>query len=404
MLDKFKAMLLGSDRVAGAELFLSAEKTEINLAVLYLKKNLVFIDSRHHGIESVEKLGEYISADIPLRLVFNGKGILHKRIEEKSADQSNLISHFLPDARASDFYMQSFTSGKYIFASAARKTLIDELLQELRKQGFYIASLSLGPFVVLNALSLLEEKHALSFAGHKLIVKGEQLEEYRFSSGEPGNRTIDIDKEPVDEKELIPYAAALSHFSSAWPVEVQEAETVHADRTEIRNKRLFRILSLSLSTFFGLLLIINLILKINIDAENKTLAQKEQSYKRMLTRVDSLKREVSEKKAFLTDAGWIDSSRISLMADRIASTVPETIRLSEMSLYPKNDNLSYTQKKMIFDNHVILVGGRCSKPTDLNPWLKELKAFDWISNASVSNYMYDEKEKQGKFIVEVKIN
>jgi hypothetical protein len=404
MLDKFKAMLLGSDRVAGAELFLSAEKTEINLAVLYLKKNLVFIDSRQHGIESAEKLRGYISADIPLRVVFNGKGILHKRIEQKSADQSNLISHFLPDAKASDFYIQSFTSGKYIFASAARKTLIDEQLQELRKQGFYIASLSLGPFVVLNALSLLEEKQVLSFAGHNLILKGEQPEEYRFSTVDAGGRKLAIDKESIDEKELIAYAAALSHFSSSWPVEVQEAETVHADRTEIRNKRLFRILSLSLGTFLGLLLIVNLLLKFSIDAENKTLAQKEQSYKRMITRVDSLKNEVDEKKAFLTEAGWIGSSRISYMADRIASTVPETIRLSEMSLYPKNDKLSYTQKKMIFDNHVILVGGRCSNPTDLNPWLKALKAFEWIGNASVMNYVYDEKEKQGKFVVEVKID
>jgi hypothetical protein len=404
MLDKFKAMLLGSDRVAGAELFLSAEKTEINLAVLFLKKNLVFIDSRQHGIESAEKLRGYISADIPLRVVFNGKGILHKRIEEKNADQSNLISHFLPDAKASDFYIQSFTSGKYIFASAARKTLIDEQLQELRKQGFYIVSLSLGPFVVLNALSLLEEKQVLSFAGHNIILKGEQPEEYRFSTVDAGSRKLAIDKESIDEKELTAYAAALSHFSSEWPVEVKEAETVHADRTEIRNKRLFRVLSLSLGTFLGLLLIVNLVLKFSIDAENKTLAQKEQSYKRMLIRVDSLKNEVNEKNAFLTEAGWIGSSRISFMADRIASTVPGAIRLSEMSLYPKNDKLSYTQKKMIFDNHVILVGGRCSNPTDLNPWLKALKAFDWIGNASVMNYVYDEKEKQGKFIVEVKID
>jgi Tfp pilus assembly protein PilN len=163
-------------------------------------------------------------------------------------------------------------------------------------------------------------------------------------------------------------------------------------------------LSISLGSFLGLLLLINLILKFSIDAENKTLAQKEKSYKIMLARVDSLRNEVNEKKSFLTEAGWIESSKISFMADKIASTIPETIKLTEMSLYPKNDNLSVTQKKMVFDNHTVLVAGRCSKPTELNPWIKALKSFKWISNASVMNYIYDEKEKQGKFIVEVKID
>jgi hypothetical protein len=121
----------------------------------------------------------------------------------------------------------------------------------------------------------------------------------------------------------------------------------------------------------------------------------------MFNEMEKLSKEVKEKEAFLSGAGWLQSSSACYYADRIAATVPPSVKLTELSINPLDEKKSKEEKKQLFSTGSILIKGDCSRPTELNEWLDQIKLIDKINKARLVNYFYDNKENKGSFSIEI---
>jgi hypothetical protein len=239
------------------------------------------------------------------------------------------------------------------------------------------------------------------FSGHTVVFDHSGvIVDYHFQLTEERKNVVQVDTEKVDEDFLVAYAAAFSLLIQDNQVD-PFIERVQEGKVEFINKLLFTKLSWTVLGVLLLALMINVILFTSFSSENNELIQKETKYSSMFSEMETLSKEVKEKENFLWEAGWLQSSQATYFADRIAATVPASVRLTELSINPLDERKSKEIKKELFNTNIIFIKGNCTRPTELNEWLDKIKLIDKITKARLVNYFYDNKENIGSFSLEI---
>jgi hypothetical protein len=409
MLAGIKRKFLGSGKVAGLEVFFlpafgsaQADKSgyRITLVQLSVKKSLISIDSKSAtGFNSIQELKPVADKNVPVSLIFNGKGILTKKVfQEKNEEDSALLSQVLPNAKTTDFYIQKKDS----YVTVARREAIDEVLSQLKEIGLSVISLSIGPLTGLSIIPFMKsEGNIISFAGHEYILDNDQLKEYKYIAVTE-EKDIEVGEEKLSDQHAMAYAAAFQEIISQDTVHVEDKHIQHGAQ-EYKYKNLLRNLTIIISATFIAIIAVNIFLSFYLDGQNKNLGSKQRGYELMLNKLDSLGTQIKEKERFLKESGWLEDSKISYFSDRIASTIPISVKLTELAVNSLNDKATTSEKKLIFNNGIIILLGHCTEPTALNPWIKEMKKFDWIREVKVHTYAHNEKNKGGDFKIQIEL-
>ncbi|HSZ72328.1 MAG TPA: hypothetical protein VK750_06595, partial [Cytophagaceae bacterium] len=203
---------------------------------------------------------------------------------------------------------------------------------------------------------------------------------------------------------LVPYAMAFQYLLGG----LTKVEVVYPlfkqFQDEYKDKKIFKIVSIGgLIFFFSLLAINTIAYSILSDANNKLAAQYG-SLQHITISNKKTTEEFNRKESFLSKEGWLNSSAISYYSDRIASSLPNEIQLTDLFIYPINESLSRKEKKEVFEPHVILVKGVSIKPTDINKWVKKLNEFKWVNQIKVQDYTFDHKTGRGNFSLHITIS
>jgi len=180
--------------------------TVLHACRVLVNANKLTIDNKRTGLASPEQL----PAKSIVALNLSGKGVLQKQIEKTEEITQHNFGSILPNAQIDDFYVQHFISGDYSFVSVIRKTEADRWIQQLRMQGLVPVMLSLGPFPVVQVLPQLNIYHQdIIFNGYA-IQRNEQGEwlSCRYDPSASSPFPLKVESESLDEKLLIPYAAA----------------------------------------------------------------------------------------------------------------------------------------------------------------------------------------------------
>ena len=402
MLEKLKHIVI-PQKAAGLEIILEDNKARLVLVVVELKNNLLQIEKKVM-LESIESLTDYITTtDVPINLVVNGKGVLHKKVKGIN-DKNHALQSALPNAKLADFYFQHYDHADTWFISIARKLTIDELLVNLKAKGFLVVSLSLGGLSASSLIPLLDiGLGELSFSGHTLTITNLEIFDYKFSSDTEQEGTIQIDKEVLENKYLLAYAAAFSELLSSPNKITVDDNFFMEQRGELKHKRVFKVAGMGVLCFFLFVLVVNYLFLDNYKKDVERLSAQETHYAGMMNKASKVQEEVKEKEVFLSEAGWFSAARQSYYADRIASTVPAAIKLTSLSINPLNEKESRTKKKLLFSTGVIHITGECSRATELNPWLQQLKKLNQVYKAEIINYAFD-KDKKGIFNIQLLIS
>ncbi|HXA02618.1 MAG TPA: hypothetical protein VNW99_11560 [Cytophagaceae bacterium] len=401
MLAGIKRKFLGSGRIAGIEIFFLQDGSyRISLLQLSLKKSLITIDKKSAAhFNSIEELKLTADKNIPVSLIFNGKGILTKKVfQEKNEEDAALLSQVLPNAKAMDFYIQKKDS----YVTVARREAIDEVLSRLKEIGLPVISLSIGPLAGLSIIPFM--KHGgnnISFAGHEYMLENDHLKEYKYAATTE-EKEITIGDENITSHQAMAYAAAFQEILSQDPVHVED-EHIKEGAQEYKYKNLLKYLTIIICSVFIAIITVNIFLSFYLDSKNKNLGSKQRGYQLMLNKLDSLGAQIKEKEIFLKESGWLEDSKISYFSDRIASTIPPSVKLTELAVNSFNDKASTSEKKLIFNNSIIIILGHCTTATELNPWMKEMKKFDWVKEVKVHTYAYNEKNKEGDFKIQIEL-
>ena len=132
---------------------------------------------------------------------------------------------------------------------------------------------------------------------------------------------------------------------------------------------------------------------------NKKLNQLTFSYnqnRELLKKLDTLKNEFLIKEQYFVNSGFLDASRLSYFADRIANSLPKNIKLSGMDIIPLNTKIK-DEKPIGFSMNSINIIGTVNQSIVLNNWVKKLKKFDWVRNVNIVEYNQEIAETPANF-------
>lgn len=400
-----------SKTVAGIEIILLSDHSfEINCVVFKKNKSVLQIEKQREGIKTIEELINYVDVHLPVVLVVNGKGIIHRKVSFSENDTiSTLLNKVLPNANNNEFYFQEteiHSTQKFI--SIVRAVAIDELVEELKKNKFTnIVACLLGPFVANNLISLIDpnliDNEYWSFGTYQLQIREQRITELSMVDANSTNTKILIGEDSIAQKLLIPFAAGLSYFVGTENG-IQNSVAIDFLKTEYKQKQKFQFFSwvlviLSLIILMGNYSIFNHYWNKGNEMNAQLLLNQS-----ALSRFDTLKKEVAQKKEFLEQNGLLENSKTSFYADRLAASLPSSIQLTEMNIHPlKKKQANDVSDGFSFDTKIINLTGNCERSTDLNDWMKDIQLKSWIADVTLVNYRQDKEIDKGLFLLEIKL-
>lgn len=396
--------LLGHKKIAGIEILaLGSGVNNFNLTILKKKANNFEIESEIIEIDNWDSLKNELGKGVPLSLTFNGKGVLHKKIDFKIGEDDNQRLHkILPNARVDDFYIQFVTIEPHVgFISVIRREIVDDFLKLIKSSGFIPLSVSLGPLILNVILPLVKyESTPLQIGNYSISLIDDMISDFEINNQLPSTRKLSIAEEDIIQSSAIAFASAFRGlFIPDLEIEAF-VPLVEELKTDGNHQKLFRILGFGFLFFFLGIMLLNFVLFDFYNSKNSFLVEKYQKNKGMLDYIDEMKLKISKKNAFIEFSGFKNPSKTSFYADRIAMDLPDRIRLNEININPVEKNIKLGES-IIFEHENIIVRGKCKKSSYLNSWILALRQNDWVKDILLINYQQENSSEPGFFEIKI---
>lgn len=346
-------------------------------------------------LQSIEKL----IRGKALVLLFSGKGIITKKINGKT--ENIQADDILPNSAKDNFYIQYISADTYSFASVCRREKIADILAGLKNIKCLVKNIFIGygPAVLANLLLNSEKidlpKCSLYFSGTNLTeIKPALTDESEITVGDKNIRS----------SFFILLCAALADFTGTVFFKTPEFEEMHYFKNELRQKNIFQkagslVLVTLLMTLFGNYL------AYRHYSQRYELLQEEVAYKQSeIDLLNTLSAELKNKQELIGGTGLQGGYRVSVLADKIAFTIPKTVTLTEMNVQPLQKGKLKENEKASFEDSKIVLKGKIFKSTDINAWIQTLKKEPVIRDVLVSQYNQPLNENHADFELTIKLN
>jgi Tfp pilus assembly protein PilN len=374
----------------------------INACSVSANGSQLTIEKKSPGLLRIAELKDHLTYKTPLAISLSGKGVLTRQIEKIAEISQGNFNQILPNANIDDFYVQNFITGGLSFVSVIRRSEADKWINELTELGFMPLILSLGPFPVQHIIS------QLNVYGNEIVFNGNiiQLDEhhqwtaYRFEQPALSPFALKIETEVIDEKVVIPYAAAFQ-LVLAEKLEVIQApvpELEKAFQKKITDNKIKVKGFLVLAVLF-IMLLVNFILFSWLNAANALLNGQVSRFAQSTNTVQDMNDQIKKKERLLQSLGWDGGINKSALLDQLASLMPEEITWKEVAVNPVDLNSSRVQKLPIFYNRRIRITGTSDKIIPINEWLARIKTMAWVKNIQLESFAYNNELNSGQFTV-----
>lgn len=354
------------------------------------------------GLADIEELKRHIQPKSLIALNLSGRGILQKQVEKTEVIAQHNFGNVLPNGQMDDFYIQNFISGDQSFVSVIRKAEANKWLDQIKSAGFITLQLSLGPFPVNN---IVEQ---LNIYGPQLIFNGNVIDfeenstwnKYNYVEVATSAFPLKIASEIIDEKLLVPYAAAFQLILSPGIGPVKTTVPVLDDTFEqLIDKKKFQVKGALILCMFFILLLINFITFSWLNTSNAGLIEQVSKSVQSNVNIQSLNDQLKQKEALLRNLGWEDGINKSTLVDQLASVLPEEVTWAAISVDPIDATTSRMQKSVVFFNRKITITGNSEEIIPVNEWIARIKTKPWVKNARMNSYTFNNELNTGQFTV-----
>ncbi|WP_256014111.1 PilN domain-containing protein [Desertivirga xinjiangensis] len=354
------------------------------------------------GLKSLNDLSDYFSKEANIALNLNGKGVLHKQIENTSVLTSLQFAQSFPGANMNDFYIQNFRSGLRSFISVIRKTEADRWLTLCSNLGLNPLMLSLGPFPVhMIAPQLNVYGDTLIFDGH-LIIRTEELdwESYRYDRSLHAPFPLKIENEVLEEQLLLAYSSAFqllfAHFAETVQAHVPQLDKDF--KLLISSKRTKVAVAGALLAFFVILLINSVVLW-SVNAENRELSNRVNRSVFGTREHAALAGLIKSKEAQLQELGWNGHYNKAVLIDQLALNLPDEVSWNELAINPLDLTGSRNLQQVLFNDRTIKITGSSKRIVPVNNWMSELEKIPWVRMVKLESYTYNQESETGEFVL-----
>jgi Tfp pilus assembly protein PilN len=407
MISRLKHKLIGFKKVAGIRVRILPDNTwAIALNILEEKRGVITKVESIENASDFEEVFSLLSVEVPVFLVVDGKGVLHKKLSsEQEGTIGELLRMVIPNANANDFFCQRYFIGDCHYVSVLRSDSLEKILDFFNDKGFYVVKLVLGPYALNGIFSIWDQKELqYSIDNYLISVVDNYIDEFSYGSKKGTlESTFKVGEELINDREALAYAVGLSGFLGEIPGVSSELPRLEHDKKEWEARKIFHKMLKGVLGVVLSVLLINTIVYLNLNGENQKLTARLSGKSNLLKKLEILKADVKRKKEFLANIGWQGQKPLAVLADQLASTLPSGIFLDELDIHPLSEMVLKKDKQYVFQNEKIVVKGKCKNSILLNNWLANIEKLSWVEKVKGQQYFYQEKENTGVFQFEIVI-
>ncbi|MCX6232977.1 MAG: hypothetical protein NTZ33_15715 [Bacteroidetes bacterium] len=342
-------------------------------------------------IDSFDDLPAYVFNTTVL-LSIHGKGIITKDIHQVT-NMDEVLS-------TGQSYTQTWITEDYHLLSMIRQELMNKYLTLLFEMNIHIKNIYLGAAPLLQLIHEISENKTINTYSYSFVFDNQK--QLKISSGlqtEKGDFVYKNTNYPIKQSMLI--SIALLENNNKLSITDSFNEKINLKSRFLYNRYFKLVQRTAIFLFFTLLLINFLIFKM-ISQKNTSVNVEYLQLDKLKSKEDSLRRIINEQEKKNTNVGNKTNFFLSILTDRIASTIPEGIKLSEINVNPSK--FLREQKVFRFDFDKILVNGYADNSYLLNQWLKLLENKSLITKSNVITYKQESGLSNGYFELEFYYN
>lgn len=401
MQPRIKELIYSREAFAGVECLQKEGKLYYHLCILKKEKNSAKIILQKEYILSLVELKELLKEDIPVFLGINIKGILNRVLDYIPNSKEEALKAVFPSAKAEDFYLQEVEANQKALVSVVRKDSVFNVLKEFEAAGIWVVNVFVGPFWIEEILGILPTYLQQVQIGQQVLEVEAQHITGLSKNVLTNQELFTIGDDRVPESLLL--ALSMAFLAITQPmIEGVEADFIKEQQTNFFYKKLFHYTALFVLGFFFVALLVNYLLFEHYNTQQQGLKVEVRQQQSLLNQRDSLAKKYQNKKALLGDQLHLGQSKSSYYADQLAATLPSTLKLTQLILFPEIKEEGYSGEEALprYDNQTIVLVGQCQASVFYNNWKRSLEELDWV--ASIHNLSY-QNNKNGQGIFKLKI-
>ena len=351
MQPKIKELIYSKEAFAGVECLQREGTFYYHLCILKKEKNSAKIVLQQENISSLSELKEILKEDLPIFLGINIKGILNRVLDYVPSSKEDALTTVFPSAKEEDFYLQQVETNQKALISIVRKDSVLELLKDFEAAELWVVNAFVGPFWVEEILPILPayvqtvqiEQQVLTIENQHITGLSKSVETSQDSFSIGGDRV----------SESLSLALSMAFLAITQPtIQGVEADFIAQQQINFYYKRLFHYTALVALAFFFVALFTNYLLFDYYDSEQKGLKVEVSQQQSLLNQRDNLAKKYKAKKSLLGDQLHLGQSKSSYYADQLAATLPSSLQLTKLVLFPSIKEEGYSSEETLprYDN------------------------------------------------------
>lgn len=342
---------------------------------------------------SFNELVSLVDSTYPIVLQIDGKGVVHKKTNEKDITDEFVGKIVFPGLNLSDFFVQLKESSQNdTFISICKKTQILELISQLKENDFHTVDVSLGPFSIspfLSDISCAEDFIQVSDYSIELVnnsitnltkINSRITQKYQFQD------------EEVDGDILVSYCAVLHYYVYSHIETKSEVSTIiYNMQRQVKFKRYFLALAFLGPLLLFVFLLGNFWLYASYSGKFENVNLVYSQNKEILEQLSDLEDDFSARQIFAANNSFNISSADVKFCDRIAFSLNKGIELTKMEINPILLAIK-KEKQILYQPETILIEGEALDESVLRKWIDKLDYEEWINEVKIVKFIHEENK------------
>lgn len=340
----------------------------------------------------IESLKSKLDSKVPSVLLFDGKGVLNKKIGLKSETDTE----WLKNLDYKSIHYTSYNTQDCQFLSFCRATVLDELIALFYKNEIQIIDFYIGGLTAVLVNNLLDKSKLLSNETF-LEFDNNTLSTISKPDSESKIENYTIGTTLISNFELPLYGAAINFYVNQSSI--VKSQSVLIDSEEVIYKKAFEKLGIIILVGFFCLLLASYGLIQYLNYKNATLNLENSYSNKTYSVINDLELQKEKKLKILAETGFSSKEFISFYCYKLTKSIPYVIHFSYLEVYLIKKEIKKTEK-VEFDYKIILLKGNTTDETVFNDWIDSLKNEKWLQKLEIVSI---KRDKQNISYFELKI-
>jgi Tfp pilus assembly protein PilN len=335
-------------------------------------------------------------------IVITGKVVVHKKLSRAITNEQELIQTILPDAKTAEFCAQSFEFKGEHYGTIIRKDLLEKILNLFATAKLLPSEIIVGPFTI-QLMPLLTQDANLNIHTSNYHIRFENGILFSLTAADKDEvHKIPVLGTEIRQMNMVGFSACINSATDAILISPLQNETAKKLLGEAKQKGKFKFLML---IYVGVLMAVtftNFYFNRKYSEKHAQLDEQLIMNKQAIQEMEKLENEIAEKRSLVGKNSFNQGPVISIMADQLAKSVPQKIRLTNMEFFPLEGKIQ-KEKAMAFAYNKIYLEGISNETDVLDAWINQCKALKWVKDVLLVKYDFDNEQKKGYFKMEFTI-